>query len=180
MSKKKPIETLAERWNNNQGNSLLVIGFGLMILGMSVIRLQRHQEANRIPQPGSIGREVRNVGMPHLRLELLGLTNDKGVCVVEVLKPPLEGSRWLLAVGEKIQIGSKSLVWEPSLELGEYYATAFHDENENGMLDQTESVNEAFGFSNDAVGDWDSPDLQQAVFKVSPGKNLQRINLRAK
>jgi uncharacterized protein (DUF2141 family) len=66
-----------------------------------------------------------------------------------------------------------------NLEPGRYAAIAFHDENDNGKLDQNflGVPNEPYGFSNDAQGFLAPPAFDAAAMALGGGNEAIRIAL---
>lgn len=56
---------------------------------------------------------------------------------------------------------------------GTYAVMVFHDENNNGKLDQAANGMplEGYGFSRNARGHWGPPNFEAARFDIKPGAN---------
>ena len=78
------------------------------------------------------------------------------------------------AQGEVVRLLAKDL---PE---GTYAIKAFHDVNDNGVLDTNWMgiPKEPYGFSNDAMGTMGPPKFDQASFVVRKGSSLTRLRMR--
>jgi uncharacterized protein (DUF2141 family) len=67
-----------------------------------------------------------------------------------------------------------------SVPPGGYALSVFHDENGNGELDKNSLgiPREAYGFSNDARGQFGPPKWDEARFEVLPGGHRTRVRVR--
>ncbi len=66
------------------------------------------------------------------------------------------------------------------LPVGEYAISIYHDENGNGKFDTNVAGMpiEAYGFSNDAMGNYGPPTFEQAKFKLGTDKKTITLNLK--
>jgi uncharacterized protein (DUF2141 family) len=73
--------------------------------------------------------------------------------------------------------GSMSFILD-SLPAGEYTFAVFHDENNNGQIDQNwlGIPSEGFAFSNNAMGSFGPPSYNQAKFSI-PEKSIVNQNI---
>ncbi len=67
----------------------------------------------------------------------------------------------------------------PSLRPGMYYVDAYHDINNNSRLDTDLSPEpERYGFSNEAPGTIDDPDIEKAQFAADVGEQSILFHVR--
>ncbi|MGH7091216.1 MAG: DUF2141 domain-containing protein [Stellaceae bacterium] len=78
---------------------------------------------------------------------------------------PEEGR--LLGASLRAKAGSQSITFD-GLAPGRYAVVAFHDENDNGLLDQNALgiPTEGYGFSNDAYGFLGAPSFEAAAVSI--------------
>jgi uncharacterized protein (DUF2141 family) len=85
----------------------------------------------------------------------------------------------LVGVTMRARTGSQSIVFT-QLSPGRYAIIVFHDENDNGLLDENllGMPTELYGFSNDAAGVFSAPSFDAAAVMLGDGKSIS-INLQA-
>ncbi len=84
----------------------------------------------------------------------------------------------VVGVAMRAVTGTQSMVFQ-NLQSGSYAIIVFHDEDDNGMLDENYwgVPTEGYGFSNDAQGFLGAPDFDAAAVAVDAADKAIMINL---
>jgi uncharacterized protein (DUF2141 family) len=118
-----------------------------------------------------------------IRVLFHGCDNDQGVLLVQLASSAsmFEGN------GEgfreaRVPIEGGEASWEfARIPPGRYAIRVFHDENQNGKLDQRWGIGppkESFGFSNDVMGALGPPSFEDASFEHLAGGTKMAIELK--
>ena len=116
-----------------------------------------------------------------LKVEVQNISNSKGYVLIGIYNSPKGFREPDKAVAHaKVTAKSGTLTVEiPNLPPGKYAAAIIHDANGNGKLDTNflGIPSEAYGFSNNARGNFGPPDFQDCLFEV---KDNATITVRLK
>jgi uncharacterized protein (DUF2141 family) len=115
-----------------------------------------------------------------LSIEIKGVTSETGSVLVALYD---KADMWMKTAIKYAKVSAKkegvSVVLK-DLPEGEYAASIYHDENDNGKFD-TNALGmpiEPYAFSNDASGNFGPPSYEQAKFKVDAVKKSIVINFK--
>jgi len=124
----------------------------------------------------------REPGTGTLTVVITGFQNDRGDAKIG-LSNSLEGytndDETLQQAALPIRKGKAEWVLT-DLPWGKYSIKVYHDENGNGRLDRNGlgMPREAYGFSNNARGDFGPPDFSETLFKFKKAAMTIRITVR--
>ncbi len=106
-----------------------------------------------------------------LTVEIVNLKSDKGVAIVALLD---EVEETIKDKTSEIKDNTCTIVFN-DLKDGSYAIRCFHDENDNGELDNNfiGIPKEGFGFSNDAFGKFGPKKFSEWLFEVQGDTKLQ-------
>jgi uncharacterized protein (DUF2141 family) len=115
-----------------------------------------------------------------LTLDVKGISSKAGNVMVAVYK---KDDKWLGAPSKGAMAtvkGDSVTVSLGDLPEGEYAISLFVDENSNGKMDFNALgiPTEAYGFSNDATGNFGPPTFEKAKFSVGKDATKVTINLK--
>ena len=129
---------------------------------------------------GETGEHTSETG--NLTLVVTGFGNDEGVVLVRVDSSKatfLQGEDFFRAADVEVEDGKAELVFE-AIPYGTYAISAVHDENGNGTLDQGDFgiPLEAYGFSNNARGQFGPPTFEASAFSFTPDSTTVTIEVK--
>lgn len=118
-----------------------------------------------------------------ITVNITNLRNDNGKCYVCIYSKAdgfLKMSQGASRQGQTIKGGTAHFQFE-QVKDGNYAIAAFHDENDNGKLDQNflGIPKEGVGVSNNHMSSFGPPKYSDAKFEVAAGKNVE-LEIRLK
>ena len=130
--------------------------------------------------PESAGQAPAGTG--DLTVVLTGFGSDDGVALVRVDSSKatfLQGEDFFRAADAEVEDGKAEIVFE-AIPYGTYAVSAVHDENSNGKLDQADFgiPLEAYGFSNNARGQFGPPTFEASAFSFTPDSATVSIEVK--
>lgn len=98
-----------------------------------------------------------------LQIKFEGIENAKGNVRLRIV------DQENTVIREDVVKAKPGLLYEIKLNRGQYAVSAFHDENNNSVLDKNflGIPQEKYGFSNDARGTFGPPELREQLFTHS-------------
>lgn len=179
--KKKEL-SIAERWRENHGSALIIIGLGVTIFGASILHLVHTLRQNRIPDPPTLGRDSSSsyFAPSHLLIRVSGFESETGSCLLNIFGKRSVSDRAFTPVERSdVPIADGEAYYEAhNLSPGIYYVSALHDINRDGVRNVESSTAEPYGYSNEASGDWDAPELKTAAFRLGNEWREVKVKLR--
>jgi uncharacterized protein (DUF2141 family) len=118
-----------------------------------------------------------------LTITIDNLENDKGVVRLLVFNSergfPDQADKAVESAVVEIKNG-RAVIHLKDMEHGKYAITAFHDANNDGILNKNTLgiPKEGYGFSNNASGNFGPPSFSSAAFEVDGGKSSHRFQLK--
>ena len=118
----------------------------------------------------------------NLTLVITGFGSNEGMVLARVDSSKatfLQGEDFFRAADAKVKDGKAEIVFE-SVPYGTYAVSAVHDENGNGTLDQGDFgiPLEAYGFSNNARGQFGPPTFEASAFSFTPDSTTVTIEVK--
>lgn len=112
-----------------------------------------------------------------LKILFSGVLSSRGKLLIEIRNATGKPIQGLQIPASPNAAGEQTVVI--SLDYGTYALAVFHDRNNNGDIDLNwfGAPTEPYGFSNNARGIFNEPDLTDQLFKFSSTERVQRIHL---
>jgi len=118
-----------------------------------------------------------------LTLHVVGFKNDTGRAMISLVnrREHFLSREYTPFRSAAVAIQEKQVRWDfDNLPPGEYAISVFHDENNNGDLDNNvlRIPTEDYGFSNDARGTFGPPDYEAASFQLNQPRQEVTITVK--
>ncbi|WP_296638036.1 DUF2141 domain-containing protein [Polaribacter sp.] len=113
----------------------------------------------------------------NLTIEILGIKTNTGkvyLALYDNTNDFLKKKREFIGAKSEVKNG-KSIVFFKNIKKGEYAASIFYDENNNGKMDTKlfGVPKEPYGFSNNAKGFMGPPSFKEAKFTLASNKKIK-------
>ena len=117
-----------------------------------------------------------------LTVVFTGFGSDDGVVLVRIDSSKatfLQGEDFFRATDAEVEGGKAEVIFE-AIPYGTYAISAVHDENSNGKMDQADFgiPLEAYGFSNNARGQFGPPTFEASAFAFTPDSATVTIEVK--